>query len=156
MKKISYYQNFLYFPNIRIPTLIETHTCWIGNISTKYDGGKLENHFEDDAKQFGKIHSTKITQNATRSLNLCYIHFFDAKGAEEAARHFNGANFDGLKLESSYRNFRDLSLDRAHPILPLPNQNNIEKTVSIKNSKFLKRQLEEKLKQFIDKVRQSQ
>ena len=160
---------------------IQHHTCWIGNISTKYNQNSLEKHFEDYAKQFGRIHSIKIMRSTTHDSNQCYINFFEEKGAEEAVKNLNGANFDGLILETQHRknnlsskNIRnnrnqsarrpsdDENLKKTMPLAnykkrdlsvdarSFQNQKDIEKTICIPYSKYLKFQLEEKLKVFKD------
>ena len=125
------------------------HTCWIGNIRIQNSESQnsLEKHFEDSAKQFGRIHSTKISLSTNHHFYQCLINFFVEGEAKKSASYFNGALFDGEKLISHYRRIRSLST-------PPTNRNNINHIVNnmvcIQNSKYLRCQLEEKLKQFID------
>ena len=42
-------------------------------------------------------------RSTTHDSNQCYINFFEEKGAEEAVKNLNGANFDGLILETKHR-----------------------------------------------------
>ena len=86
---------------------IETHTCWIGNISTQYDVKSLEMHLEEIAKKFGKVHSLKITQNMAHNFYQCFINFYEQKAAKEAVIYFNECTLAGSKLKSEHRSRKE-------------------------------------------------
>ena len=114
-----------------------TFCCWIGNISTDFSNSFLENHFDNDGRQFGRVHSIRIEFSKQRGKNQCYINYYEEKSMRKAVDFFNEKLLQGLKL---------LAQPRLPKHAPKPDTSRIyEDSILILNSKYLRKQLAKKI-----------
>ena len=122
-----------------------TYCCWIGNIPGNVEKDLIQQYLENEAKDFDSFHSINVEYNKKHNSYQCYLNFLNDNPMVRCVKYFDGKNYCGKILKASERR------PKRHPSVPPPKQRltlvqNYTETITISNSKYLKAQLENKIK----------
>ena len=101
--------------------------CWISKVPNEISKECIQEIFKDSGKRFGQVVSVKCEQNKKYNCNQCFINYLTEKSMNDAVNFFNDSLLMGEKLIAS------------------PKGPCFSNKIIIGNSKFLKKQLEEKI-----------